>query len=323
MKRFAKTVSRGAAIIVVAVVLASGCSKKSAPDVLARVGGQVITVADFQAEMQRRSANRQPLPDRQALLEDMIARAALVERARAAGLANSPEVRRTIEDVLIARLKEAELEPQLEAVKVAPAEIQAAYEKDAARFTQPAKAHLAILFLAADDKTDTNRLAEILARANEAHQLALSLPATEKSFGPVAADFSEDQLSRYRGGDAGWFTGDFSLAGHWPKEVIIAGLALNTNGDLSGVLRAPDGFYLVKKMDARPAVITPLASAAAGIERQLLAAKRARAGEDFKQSLRAAARVQTDSERLGKLEYPTSAVAPAASPVPPALPASP
>ena len=323
MKRFAKTVSRGAAIIVVAVVLASGCSKKSAPDVLARVGGQVITVADFKAELQRRSANRQTLPDRQTLLEDMIARAALVERARSAGLENSPEVRRTIEDVLIARLKEAELEPRLDAVKISPGEIQAAYEKDAARFTKPAKAHLAIVFLAADDKLETNRLAEILARANEARGLALALPATEKGFGQVAADFSEDQLSRYRGGDAGWFTDDFALAGHWPKEVITAGLALNRNGDLSGVLRTPDGFYRVKKMDARPSVVTPLASAAAGIERQLLAAKRVRTEEEFKQSLRAAARVQTDSELLGKLEYPTSTLAQAASPVPPALPASP
>ena len=289
---------------------------------LARVGGQEITVADFRAEMQRRSANGQPLPARAVLLEEMIARAALVERARAAGLENAPDVRRTFADVLVAKLKEAELEPKLAVVKVSPEEISAAYEKNAARFTAPAKAHLAIIFLAADSKTDTNRLAEILARADAAHQLALTLPATEKSFGKVAADFSEDQVSRYRGGDAGWFTGDFLLADRWPKEVILAGLALGSNGDQTGVLRAADGFYLVKKMDARPAVVTPLASASAGLGRELLTAKRAQAEAEFKASVRTAAPVQTDSELLAKLDYPTSTTA-ATNPVPPASPASP
>jgi len=323
MKPFAQTACLGATLMALAAVLASGCGKKSGPDVLARVGGQVITVDDFKAELQRRSANRQTLPDRQTLLEEMIARAALVERARAAGLDQAADVRRTVDDVLIAKLKEAELEPKLDALKVSPEEIRAAYEQAAARFTQPAKAHLAIIFLAADAKTDTNRLVEIAVRANEARQLALALPGTEKSFGSVAADFSEDQITRYRGGDAGWFTGDNLLADRWPKEVVAAGLALNSNGDLSGVLRAADGFYLVKKMDARPAGVTPLAAAAAGIERQLLTVKRARAEADFKSSLRTAAQVQTDSALLDKLEYPTSSLAQAASPAPPALPSSP
>jgi len=323
MKPFTQTACLGAMFLAFVAVLAPGCGKKSGPDVLARVGGQVITVDDFKAELQRRTANRQMLPDRQTLLDEMIARATLLQRARATGLDNAPDVRRTVEDVLIARLKQAELEPKLDAVKVSPAEIQAAYEKDAARFTQPAKAHLAIIYLAADSKTDTNRLAETLTRANEARQLALALPATEKGFGRVAAEFSEDQISRYRGGDAGWFTANILSGDRWPKEVIIAGLALSSNGDLSGILPTADGFYLVKKMDARSSVVTPLAAAQAGIQRQLLTDRRAQAEADFKASLRAAAQVQTDSALLGKLEYPTSAIAQAASPAPPALPSSP
>ena len=76
-------------------------------------------------------------------------------------------------------------------------------------------------------------------------------------------------------------------------------------------------------MDARPAVVTPLASAQAGIERQLLAAKRAQIEADFKSSSRAAARVQTDSQLLGQLEYPTQTLVQAAASIPPALPQTP
>ena len=323
MKPFVQNVCAGVMLLALLAGLGSGCGKKSEPNVLARVGEQVITVDDFKAEMQRRKAAARRLPDRQTLLAEMIARAALVERARSAGLEHAPDVRRTFEDVLIAKLKESELQPKLDAVKVTPEEIRAAYEAESARFTRPAKAHLAIVFIAADSKWETNRLAEIAARAEAARQLALELPSAEKSFGKVAADFSEDQITRYRGGDAGWFTGDTSLAERWPKEVIGAGLALTNSGDLTGILQTEEGFYFVKKMDARPAMVTPLASVQAGIEYRLLTAKHVRAEEDFKSSLLAATQVQTNTGLLGTLEYPTQFVAQTAASTPPALPQSP
>lgn len=318
MKPFAQIAAVCA--VLTALALVAGCGKKSAPDVLARVGEQAITVEDFKAELERRLANRQPVPDRQVLLEEMIDRAALVQRARAAGLDQAADVHRTFEDVLIAKLKETELDPQLAAVKVSPEEIRAAYEQDSARFTQPAKTQLAFVYLSADSKWPTNQLAEVAARAGEAHRLAAALPATEKGFGSVAANFSEDQVSRYRGGDGGWFTPDL-LADRWPKEIISAGLALKNAGDLSEVIRAADGFYLVKKMDARPSVVLPLAQAQSGIERRLLAAKRGRIEAEFRQPL-SAAKVSTDLQLLSTVAYPTQAMANVAA-VPPSLPASP
>jgi peptidyl-prolyl cis-trans isomerase C len=243
-----------------------------------------------------------------------------VQRAKAAGLENAVDVRRTVEDVLIAKLKEAELEPKVAAAKVSPEEIRATYEKEIARFTQPGKAHLAMIYLAGNSKTQTNRLAEITARADEARRLALDLPTTVQGFGTVAADFSDDQVSRYRGGDAGWYATD-QLADRWPKEVVAAGLALKNKGEVSDVIRAADGFYLVKKMDARPPVVMPFAQAQSGIERRLLTAKRARAEDEFRQSLRVAAKVQTDLQLLSQVDFPTQSVASAA--VPPSLPRSP
>ncbi len=323
MKSLAQTLCcRAAVAALVALALVAGCGEKSTPNVLAQVGGQTITVDDFKAELQRRITNRQPVPSREALLEEMIARTVLVQRAKAAGLENSAAVRRVVEDALIARLKESQVEPQLAAVKVSPEEIQAAYAQDIARFTQPAKAHLALVFLAADSKTATNRLAEIVARADEAHRLALALPETEKGFGSVAADFSEDQVTRYRGGDAGWFTADM-LADRWPKAVIAAGLALKKIGDNSDVIRAANGFYFVRKMDERAEVVTPLAQAQAGIERRLLTAKRVRAEAAFREAQRAAVPVRTDLQLLSRMDYPTQNIATAVQSVPPSLPASP
>lgn len=302
-----------------ALALTAGCGKKLPADVLARVGEQQITVQDFKAEVQRRTASHLLIPSREALLEEMIARLALVQRARAAGLENSAEVRHATELALIAKFKDTKLAPQVAAVKVSPEEIRAAYAANRARFTQPAKSHLAMIFLAANSKMNTNQVAEISARAGEAHTLALALPAAEKDFGQVAAKFSEDQVGRYRGGEAGWFSDD-NLFGRWPKEILAAGLALKNIGDISGVLQAKDGFYIVKKMDARDAVITPLEAAQGNLEHQLLLAKRERVTADFRASLRAAAKVQTDSQLLSRVDYPTQSVAKAADAVPPSLP---
>jgi len=320
MKLIAPTFRAGIALAM-AALLAAGCGKKAAPDVLAQVGGQVITVADFQAEIDWRIHNRQSLPERQALLEEMVDRLALVQRSRAAGLDQSAAVRRAVEGVLISKLQETIMEPQQAAVKVSPEEIRAAYDRELSRFTQPAKVRLAFVFLAADAKAGTNRLEEIRARAAEARQQALALPATEKGFGAVAADYSEDQISRYRGGDAGWLDAGSTLAGRWPETVIAAGFALQNIGDMSQVLPAADGFYLVRKMDARPSVVAPLASVQTALERRLLAEKRQAAAADFKRSTRAALVVSTDLSLLSRVAYPDRLGAPSGAP--PSLPHSP
>jgi parvulin-like peptidyl-prolyl isomerase len=292
--------------LVAALFIAAGCSKKApSGDVLAHVGARDITVADFKAEYERRVANRLPLPDRQTLLEQMIAREAMVQSAKSNGLVDAPDVRRACEDILIAKLKETQLDPQQAGAKVSPEEVRTAYEKDIARYTQPAKAQLAFVLIAVGAKADTNQVAAAEARANEALRLASALPTSSHGFGSVAADYSDDQVTRYRGGDAGWFAADETLSDRWPKAMIAAGINLKTVGEMAGVLRGANGFYLVKKLDSRSEVITPLTQVQAAIEHRLLLAKQAEAAQRFEQQARDAAKVQTDTALLATVAYPT------------------
>lgn len=317
MKPFRPTKFARAALVLALVV--SGCSPRPpADDVLAKVGEVEITVADFKAECGRRIADGQPLPDRQVLLDQMIEHAALVQQARAAGVDRMPDVRRACEDILIARLKTVQLTPQLEAVQVRPEEIQAAYEQEKVRYTQPAKARLAILFMAVDPKAEAGQVAAARARAGDIRRQALALPEDVRGFGRLAADFSDDQITRYRGGDVGWLAQD-AMEDRWPRTVIAAGFQLAKAGEVSEVLRAADGFYLVRKLDFRPASVTPLEQVGGAIRRRLLAEKRAAAEAEFLRQARAALPVQTDPARLAGAPYPNPTLAPAAT-NPPALP---
>lgn len=290
------------AVFALAVALA-GCGKKPAADVLARVGDQEITVADFKAEYARRLDLHQPLPDRQTLLDQMVDRETYLQQARAAGLQNTADVRRACEDVLLGKFRETQIVSKIAAVKVSPEEIKAAYERDVAHHTQPAKVKLAILFFAVDAKADTNQVTTAEARAQTALVKAATLPAGVQGFGQLAADYSDDQLTRYRGGDAGWFADD-GLASRWPKEIQSAGFALKTSGELSSVLRGRDGFYVVKKMDSRPASVTPLEQVRSAIERRLLATKREAVERQLNATVHAAVKVSTDAALLATVDYP-------------------
>ncbi len=308
----------------VGMLLIAGCKPKAtSPDVLAKVGTREIRVQDFKQEIEWRTKNHRALPDKQALLEEMISRELLQQKARAAGLDDDPDVRHSYESLLAGKLRERLLTPRIDALKVAPEEVQALYEKNLPHNTRAAKARLAIIYVKTERKISAEKLAEAEKRIGEARQLALALPPSTRGFGQVAIDFSDDQASRYKGGDVGWF--DQGPAGYrWPAEVVTAGFALKTN-EISQIIKGTNGFYLVSKLDTRDAVTTPFEQLQASLQRRLLTEKRQETEAAFRQELRSAASVQSFPQALGQVEYPvtTTVVAKSEEPLPPALPHSP
>ena len=308
-----------------ALVLGVGCKAKvTAPDLLAKVGSREIRVEDFKRELEWRRKNHRPLPDKEALLEEMITRELLVQKARAAGLENDPDVRRSHESLLASKIQEREMTPRLDAVKPAPEEIRGLYEKNLAQYTRPAKARLALVYIKTEHKMSAEKLAEAEARIQEALKQANALPPSRRGFDRVAVDFSEDQASRYKGGDIGWFDQDRTVY-RWPAEVLSAGFDLRTNGEMSGVIRATNGFYIVSRLDFREALTTPLEQVQAPLQRRVVAEKRQQAEATYRQELRAAALVQCFPQALSQVEYPAadSVVAKSEEPIPPLLPHAP
>jgi peptidyl-prolyl cis-trans isomerase C len=305
---------------VVMLACSPGCAKKPVETgVLVRVGTHAITVEDFQKEVQWRIQNQRPLPEKNALLEELVSRELHLQKARAAGLEKDPDVRHAYESMLAAKLDERELTPRLDAAKVSPEEVRGVFQENIAHYTRPAKVRLALIVLKTDLKMNPEKLAALEARMNEARTQTLSLPPNSRGFGRVAVDFSEDQASRYQGGDVGWYD-QGQEEYRWPKEVIAAGFTLKAKGDLSEVIKSGDGFYLVSKLDSRDSVVTPLEQVQVSLQRKLLAGKQQQAQEAYAREMRTFAPVQTYPQALATLEYPTTTVAKAEGTVPPGLP---
>ena len=136
---------RGGAL---AVLLLAGCGKqetKPEADVLARGVGWTIRTEDFRHWWTTRPGPADSPQARTEVLDRLVERASLAQAARQAGLERDPETATQIESLLIARLQEQQLKPQLDAVKISEEEMRAAYEagRDTA-FQKPAAVKLAV-----------------------------------------------------------------------------------------------------------------------------------------------------------------------------------
>ena len=238
------------------LMLAAGCRREEpvaptpvAPAGVALVDGAPVSRDDVEAELSRRAASGAPA-DFDAVLEELLQRRRLVAAARRLGLDEDPAVRRTLEGVLIARLREVELEPRLAATNRAaetgsPAPAPAA--STAAGKEPRVQTRVAWLRLQWTPRTSEARRGELLRRMRDARARALGLDASTEGFGELAIEGSDDDATRSAGGDLGWRTGFAE------PEVADAVAALARPGDVSPVIEGRHGVYLLRLISRRDA----------------------------------------------------------------------
>jgi parvulin-like peptidyl-prolyl isomerase len=154
-------------------------------------------------------------------------------------------------------------------------------------------------------------------RRREKAELALAAIAESRDdstadFGAAAVRYSEDQATRYRGGDTGWILR--GTPARFDPELVEAIFALAQPGDDTGLLVLPKGFAVAKLLERAPAEQRSLAEVRTRLERRLLSRKRSFAHDEFLAEMRAAVHVEIDEQWLGGAESPLPLVAHAMSP---------
>lgn len=285
-------------------ILVGGCSRPTErdPEVLAKVGPREIRVQEFRDHLRRRSLGRESKPLDTAL-EERIDAEALVQRAIDLGLDKDPEVRRSWENILIARLRATQLEPRLTNALPSKEQIRQYYETNQAQFTEAAQRRGAVLFLEVPQKSSEERRQKVRQRIDEARAKALDLVGNKpdtRGFGALAIEYSEDQPTRYRGGDLGWLTAG-RVDGRFDPIVSETLFSMSGVGSISDVLTTPRGFYLVRLLEEKGQRVKPLESVEALIQQKLLFTGRQQLESDWKREARAAVKVETYPEVLAKL----------------------
>jgi hypothetical protein len=301
----------------------TGCQRSAPedPTLLAKVGTREIHVADFQAWAQRQPARTSP-PSKESLFEEYLDHVAIIEHCKAVGLEQSPEVRRAYESLLISHLRARELEPQWTNAMPTKAQIEEYYQTNQVAFTEPAKRRGALLFLEVAAKASDEKKKEIRQRIEQGRSKAMELlqqkPET-RGFGSVAIEFSEDQPTRYRGGDIGWIEEGKLAFGTYERTAIESLFSLSKPGEVSPVLETPKGFYVTRLLETRPRQVKPLTAVEPIIQHKLLMSNRERLETQWKAAARGSVPRQISAEaktRLPELPRPTTTP----SDAPPSLP---
>lgn len=298
---------------------ATSCGRKAVEqppaekaDWIARVNGESITEQDVQFEIKRRTDAQRPVGDAQSILQDLIQRKAMLSEARRSGLLQDPAVQRELENRELGQWLDRTLQVERDRVSVSNEEMRAYFDENRESFARPEMTRLAILYRRAVRSELTNENAGLRGELEKGRAAYLADPsaATQKGripgFGTLAVDYSEDAISRYRGGDLGWMNaGEESRL---PPAVLETGLALDVGG-VSAVVPAGDGFYVVMKTDWRAAQVPPYEDVAPTLRRKLIRQKQENIERDFVSNLLAGARIEVDEQKAAGIHVPVAAVA--------------
>lgn len=282
---------------------------------LAVIDGKTITQDIFRAEMvRRRVAFNQER--KEELLNSIVRSELLFAAARTAGYENDPEVIEAVKQAMVGKYLRDNLDPKLGQLKATDQEAEAYYQSHQDEFTSQASFHVALIKIAVSPKSTAEKRAELLKRAESARVEALALEPGVPAFGSVAIKYSEDQDSRYRGGDMGWLQAG-AVDGRWDRVVADAIAALKTPGQISPVITAADGYYIVKLMETKGATVKPFAAVKDGVRYQVVQDKKKKIEHEFIEQLKSRIPVSVNKGLLETIELPVQGKQAG----PPALPA--
>jgi peptidyl-prolyl cis-trans isomerase C len=226
----------------VLVLLAAGlvlgaCQKKSENEskVLATVNGQPITDAEFQQYLQLRQ-QREPITDQtqeKKVLEEMIDRVLLAQRAESTGVDKDPEVSGLLKRVRENILVQSMIRNMLKDSPITDDELKQRFEKE----------------VAATHKTEYLVRHILTKNEDEAKEIVTQL-SKKGNFSALAKQKSIDVQSGNNGGSLGWIN-----EGMVVPEFFAGVTGLEKGTTSKAPVKSDFGWHVIKVEDTRPAKI--------------------------------------------------------------------
>ena len=290
---------------------------------IARIDGEFITAQDFIHEMQRRGGNRagqyQDLEQKQALLDSMLFQRAVVLAARAEGLDTRPEIRRSLDQILVNHYFQDHLRPRQEALRVSDDAVREVFEAHADDYTIPARRRVAMIQVNVPEGAPPEVRQALRERIEEARALAAGLNGSVTHFGSLAVEYSEDTASRYRNGVIGWI-GELAPDRYRHDPVVVAAAnAMTEAGAISEVLEGEGAYYIVRLVSLEPERARSLEELSDGIRQRLIQDHYRAEEQAFRDELLAGFETEIRAAQLDAIE-PLAGRAVSEPPEPPALP---
>ena len=264
--------------------LASSCgrgpSSQPLPDgIVATVGNRVITRSMFAQALAKRGAAGNALEVRGAVLAELVDLEAAAAKAKAAGYEQRPEIQEDFKRLIVTRFRQEQLD-QRTPVEPAESDILAFYQTNATRFRTPERVRCAMIYLGIPATAELDKRAAVRERAERIRVEAGKHGASESGFSLLAQQYSEDQATRYRGGDLGYLTAQ-ELEQRLGERPTVALRNLREHGEIAPPVEGRGGLYLLKLVGRQPESQRPLAEVRDGIAYLLRRSKAAQVQREF------------------------------------------
>ena len=268
----------------------AGCKPKE--DVIAKIGGEKITVASFKERLEatppayRSYINTEP--GKKQFLDLMVREKLLLEYAKQSGINKKDEYKTAVKEFAAEQKKQfKEYEDgllmemflkELQTTNINPTEeeINKYYQDNVQDFTNP----VAVV------------AKHILVQSKEEAETALSRIKSGESFDKVAREMSTDRISAEKGGLIGPFRKG-ELVPEFEKAVFNL-----KKGEISDIVETPFGFHIITKVSEQKIQPVPEETAKAEIKKIISKTKFENWFEDKKKKLN----VAVDYAKLGKVK---------------------
>ena len=313
--------SRGGLRVIAAFVLllaflqATSCDRPAPREgedveVLARVGGEAVTVDEFK-EALARSTEKYPRiysgkRKSERLLRHLVDEEALFAQALEEGYDKNPVVAGALRKLVVGEYLKKNLIPLLDGVKVTDEDVSKHYRENLERYRTHELVRAAVISFRVPPGTDETGRRALLDKAASVLEEARGLPGSVAGFGELAVRYSDDLKTRAGGGDIGWIVRTSKGSGLDP-DLRAEIVQLQKPGALSAVIETDKAFYLAKMMELRSARQRPLSEVRSAVSAMLLNIARDAAQDEFYRELRARRKVSINLELLEKLEKPPAA----------------
>lgn len=312
-------------------ILSSSCSRdtgkggSATPEpqfdspVLAVVGDRRITLNDFEAELRRRS-HGDPLtyaqePQRQKLLQELVRFQVMLAKAKAAGYDRDPEIQSRVDQFVVARFQEDAWSKRASPAAPGEAEALAFYRQHREQYATPSAIRVALIYFKGSSKATDAKRAELKQKAETV--LAEAQATDTAGFRRLVAQHSDDQSTRYAGGDTGWLQ-ENGGATHWDSALLRAALAISKPDAFAPLLETPEGFYIVRLLEQKAGGVRSFEAVKDAIAYQLAEQGRYQRQQDLFDEMKQGLKVEMYPEALKLLPSPQRA----AESTPPPMPRS-
>ena len=269
-----------AAVIAVLIPLVSFAEENQEDKVLAVVGNKKIMQSDLSAKLemmpQQLRARYASEEARKIFLDQIIKYTLFLQEARSLGIDKKEKVVKRVDEIvnniIVQELTQQEVTNK---INITDKKLQKYYNANIAKFTVPEKIKVVLIFIEAKDDSaeKKKKVKRVLGRLKKGEKIE-----------DLVGQFSDDIKTNKRGGTTGYFARDTRVKFY--GQVFEDKAFSLKQGEISDVIKAKDGYYIIKLLDKKAKKIRTMDEVRPGIERTLKQTVQKEVYDEYLESLR-------------------------------------